>query len=81
MVYFKTYFYSEHEIDFINLNLRENYDNIDKFILCECNVHHTGKHRDFIFPSVANRIDPEVSDKLLYIPLNLKSATRHEERN
>ena len=45
MIYLKTYFYTENEIKFINLNLMESYEHIDKFIICEANIHHTGEKK------------------------------------
>ena len=51
MIYLKTYFYSPHEIKFLKLNLMEAYDYIDKFIICEYNMRHTGlsSKNDYIF--------------------------------
>lgn len=63
-VILKTYFYSEHEYKFLNAMLFELYDSIDRMILCEFDIHHTGQARDFIFDM--NRIDSEYRDKVEY---------------
>ena len=71
MIFLKTHFYTPNQINFINLNLQESYNHIDKFIVCEFNITHTGKHRDFIFTEYEHLIDPRFKDKLLYIPCNI----------
>lgn len=43
MLYLKSYCYSKHELPFIIANLDEGYNHIDKLILYEYNVTHTGK--------------------------------------
>jgi hypothetical protein len=37
MIYLKTYFYTEHKIKFLKLNLLETFNHIDKFIISEFN--------------------------------------------
>ena len=82
MIYLKTHFYTENEINFINLNLQESYNHIDKFIVCEFNITHTGSEREFIFEKFEHLINPLFKDKLLYIKcdiLNLSiDATNNE---
>ncbi len=67
MIYLKTHFYTENEINFININLQECYDKVDKFIVCEFNITHTGEERDFIFNNFEHLINPLYKDKLLYV--------------
>lgn len=64
--YLKTYFYSEHEYEFINANLRESLNHVDSMILCEYDIHHTGLKREMIFD--INRIDEDLRHKLEYYP-------------
>lgn len=73
MIYLKTYFHSENEINFINLNLEESYSFIDKFIICEYDINHNGVKRDFIYEKVKDKINPELRDKIIY----LKCEIRH----
>ena len=65
MIYLKTYFYAPHEIDYIYLNLCESYDFIDKFIVCEYNVYHTGREKEDIFEDWLKNIPDDKNDKLL----------------
>ncbi len=64
--YLKTYFYSDHEYEFLNANLRESVGHIDSMILCEFDVHHTGIKRDFTFD--INMIDEDLRDRVEYFP-------------
>lgn len=66
MNYLKTYFYSDHEYEFINANLRESLNHVDSVILCEFDIHHTGMKRDMVFD--INRIDEDLRHKLEYHP-------------
>jgi hypothetical protein len=70
-VYLKTYFYVEHEIKFLIMNLVESYDHIDKFIICEHNRTHTGQPRDYIFEKYKDRFPEELMDKVLYLPCDI----------
>lgn len=63
--YIKTYFYSEHEIQYINAMLEESKDYIDEVILCEFDIHHTGSKREFIFDTVKDQLVRDVT----YIPI------------
>ena len=63
-IYLKTYFYVEHEIKFLIMNLIEAYDHIDKFIICEHNRTHTGQPRDFIFEKYKDRFPEEMMDRM-----------------
>ena len=55
-VYLKTYFYVEHEVKFLAMNLLEAYDHIDGFIICEHNRTHTGRPRDYIWDEVKDQL-------------------------
>jgi len=75
MIYLKTYCYAPHEIDFINLNLKEAYDYIDGFIVCEYNRTHTGHERENgMFEKNIHRIDDDKLDKILYFPCDISSS-------
>ena len=76
MIYLKTYCYSPHEVDFINLNLKEAYDHIDKFIVCEYNRTHTGHEREVgMFQDNIHRIDEDKMDKVQYFGLDISELT------
>jgi len=74
-VYLKTYFYVEHEIKFLIMNLIESYDHIDKFIICEHNRTHTGQPRDFIWEDYKDQFPEELMDKVLYLPCDISEHT------
>tara|TARA_B100000287_G_scaffold309414_1_gene292623 strand:- start:312 stop:1097 length:786 start_codon:yes stop_codon:yes gene_type:complete len=65
-IYLKTYCYAPHEVEFIEANLRECYPYIEKMIVCEFDINHTGMKREFIFQDLKERIDPSLVDKLDY---------------
>ena len=70
-VYLKTYFYVEHEVKFLAMNLLEAYDHIDGFIICEHNRTHTGRPRDYIWDEVKDQLPAEFMDKVIYLPSDL----------
>ena len=51
MIYLKTYCYAPHEREFIMANFIECQDHIDKMIVCEFDINHTGTKRDLLFSS------------------------------
>jgi len=65
-IYLKTYCYAPHEIEFVIANLKEWYPYIEKMIVCEFDINHTGMKRDFIFQDIKDKIPPELVDKLDY---------------
>lgn len=81
MIFLKTHFYTENEINYINLNLQESYNKIDKFIVCEFNITHTGEYRDFIFDKFIDKINPIYKDKLLYIPCDIQKLSINAKDN
>ena len=66
MIYLKTYCYAPHEIEFIRANLEECYPFIEKMIVCEFDVNHTGMKREFAFTDIKSQIPEEFRDKLDY---------------
>jgi hypothetical protein len=82
MIYLKTYCYGPHEIDFINLNLKESYDYIDKFIVCEYNRSHTG-HEVYnkVFQDNIDKIDSDKLDKISYFSCDISEYTVFADTN
>ena len=74
-VYLKTYFYVEHEIKFLIMNLMEAYHHVDHFIICEHNRTHTGQPREFIFEEHKHKFPPEFMDKVIYLPQDISEQT------
>jgi len=74
-IYLKTYFYAPHEIELIIANLKECYDYIDKMIVCEYDINHTGEKRKFQYRHLKELIPPELSDKLDYHPCEVYDET------
>ena len=66
MIYLKTYCYAPHEVEFIVANLKECYDYIDKMIVCEFDINHTGVKRPFEYSDIKSLVPEELSDKLDY---------------
>lgn len=66
MIYLKTYCYAPHEVEFIITNLKECYDYIDKMIVCEFDINHTGVKRPFEYSDLKSLVPEELSDKLDY---------------
>jgi hypothetical protein len=66
MIYLKTYCYAPHEVEFIIANLKECYDYIDKMIVCEFDINHTGVKRSFEYSELKSLVPEELSDKLDY---------------
>jgi hypothetical protein len=75
MIYLKTYFYTEHEIKFLKLNLLESFDHIDKFIICEYNRTHTGEEREFIFEKYKHIFTDKELSKIEYLACDISSET------
>lgn len=75
LVYFKTVFYAPHEIKFINMNLMESYNHIDKFIITEGNRTHVGEPKPFVFEQYLHCIPKEFHDKIVYIPVDISQST------
>ena len=77
MIYLKTYFYSEHEVPFLKLNLLESYPHIDKFIICEYNFTHTGLKRDYIWDKVKTQLPQDKMDKVQYIKGDMTDIVKY----
>ena len=65
-IFLKTYCYTENEIQFIIANLKECYDHIEKMIVCEFDIHHTGVKRNFQHKNLKDLIPVELHDKIDY---------------
>jgi hypothetical protein len=74
-VYLKTYCYTSHEIEFIEANLRECYPYIEKMIVCEFDINHTGVKREFEFEDLKEKISSDINDKLDYHPCEVYDIT------
>jgi len=76
MIYLKTYFYVEHEFQFLAANLKESYPHVEKFIICEFNRTHTGMPRKMLgWEKLSGSLPSEMLDKVLYLPLDLSEHT------
>lgn len=71
-VFLKTYFYAPHEMEFIVMNLLEM--PVDtKMILCECDIHHTGRPNEMLgHDYVFETIPEELHEKVLYVPCHVR---------
>ena len=81
MIYLKTYCYAPHEVDFIVANLRECYDYIDKMIVCEFDINHTGIKRGFEYLNLKELVPPDLSDKLDYHACEVHDITARAYEN
>lgn len=77
MIYLKTYFYTPLEIKWLKLNLLESMPHIDKFIICEYNVTHTGEKRDFIFEQYKHVFSEEELEKIQYLQCDISTETSY----
>lgn len=75
MIYLKTYMYAQHELEFIIANLQECYDHIDKMIVCEFNINHTGEKRNFEFEDLCSKVPENLRDKLDYHACDIYDIT------
>lgn len=67
MIYLKTIFSAPNEIKYLKLNLREAYNYIDKFVICEFNRTHVGTERELIFNKFLDIFGPDEQKKIVYI--------------
>jgi len=67
VIYFKTIFSSPNEIKYLKLNLKESFDYIDRFIVCEYNRTHVGTERDLFFENYRGQFTEDENKKILYI--------------
>lgn len=77
MIYLKTYFYSEHEVPFLILNLLEAYSHIDTFIICEYNYTHTGLKREYIWNDIKDQFPQDKMDKIQYIQGDMSAIAKY----
>ena len=81
MIYFKTYFYSHHEVPFLILNLRECYKYVDKFVICEFNYTHTGIKRNYIWDQHKHKFPTELIDKVVYLQIDMSNIVKNGVNN
>lgn len=73
--------YVPHELEFIIANLEECYDHIDKMIVCEFDIHHTGVKREFEFEDLKDRVPEHLRDKLDYHACSVYEHTARAYEN
>ena len=73
--------YAPHELEFIIANLEECYDHIDKMIVCEFDIHHTGVKREFEFEDLKDRVPEHLRDKLDYHACSVYEHTARAYEN
>lgn len=73
MIYLKTIFSAPNEIKYLKLNLREAFNHIDKFVICEFNRTHIGAERELIFERYLKQFTDEERDKIIYIGADISS--------
>ena len=67
----KTNFYSENEVPFLLLNLKECYGHVDKFIAYEFNYTKSGLKKSFVDLNNYWNLFEEYSDKFEYYMIDL----------
>jgi len=80
-IYLKTYCYAPHEIEFVIANLSECYDHIEKMIVCEFDINHTGVKRDFEFQNLKDRVPEHLRDKIDYHACEVFNETARAYEN
>ena len=73
MIYFRTIFSSPNEIKYLKLNLKESFDYIDRFIVCEYNRTHVGTERDLFFENYRGQFTEDENKKILYIGADISA--------
>lgn len=73
MIYLKTIFAAPYELKFLKLNLREAFNHIDKFIICEFNRTHIGTERELIFKQYLDYFTDEERKKIIYIGADIST--------
>jgi len=81
MIYLKTIFSAPNEIKYLKLNLREAFDHIDNFIICEFNRTHTGEKRELIFERYLDQFSDEELDKIIYIGADISREAKPANGN
>lgn len=76
MIYLKTIFSAPNEIKYLKLNLRESFDHVDKFIICEFNRTHTGEERDLVFKNYLDKFSDIEKNKIIYIGADISKYTK-----
>jgi len=78
-IFVKTTFSAPHEIKYLKLQLRELYNYIDGFIICECNRTHIGTKRELIFTKYLDQFDAHLEKKIIYLPIDLSGRVMFSE--
>tara|TARA_R100000657_G_C4679754_1_gene127551 strand:- start:976 stop:1749 length:774 start_codon:yes stop_codon:yes gene_type:complete len=81
MIYLKTYMYAPHELEFIIANLEECYDHIEKMIVCEFDINHTGVKRNFQFQNLEDKVPEHLRDKIDYHACEVFNETARAYEN
>lgn len=81
MIYLRTIFSAANEIKFIKLNLKESWNYVDKFIVCEYNYTHTGEKRDLIFNNYKDQFSDEEWKKILYLGIDISDEIVYAKDN
>ena len=81
MRYLKTIISSPAEINFVKLNLKESFEHIDKFVICEFNRTHVGTERKLIFNNYLDAFSKEEKSKIIYIGADIVSQVKLAQDN
>lgn len=75
MIYLKTIFFAPNELKYLKLNLKEAFDHIDNFIVCEFNRTHIGTEKKLLFENYLDQFTDEELDKIIYIGADISDQT------
>lgn len=73
--------YAPHELEFIIANLEECYDHIEKMIVCEFDINHTGVKRNFQFQNLEDKVPEHLRDKIDYHACEVFNETARAYEN
>lgn len=83
-VYLKIIFSSLNEVKYIKMSLEESKGFVDKIIVTECNVTHTGQPRELFFGKLledGHTFSEEEREKIVYIPGDLSKKARNAKNS
>ena len=81
MIYLKTIFTCPNEVKYLKLNLKESFNYIDKFIICEFNRTHIGSEKELIFEQYLQEFTQEEQKKIIYIGADISHLAIYEPDN
>lgn len=81
MIYLKSIFSAPNEIKYLKLNLRESFNHIDNFIVCEFNRTHMGEKRELIFNQYLDQFTDKELDKIIYIGADISREASQTNGN